>query len=105
MPEKFYGGGNIRIKGVKQVQVTNDYLRLDMKTRGCQNDNTYEVCVTDLYLDSLREKCNCLPFNLKHFGKQDDSNTVFRSIKWVKHPIRMNILDKNMQHNGGEEMC
>ena len=81
MPEKFYGGGNIRIKGVKQVQITNDYLRLDMQTRGCQNDNTYEDCVTDLYLDSLMEECNCLPFNLQNYSKQDWINEVLIEFK------------------------
>ena len=76
MPEKFYGSGNIRIKGVKQVQVTDEYLGLDLKTRGCQNDNTYEDCVTELYIDLLTKECKCLPFNLQNFSKQNEINQV-----------------------------
>ena len=76
VPERFYGNGSIRIKGVKHVQVTNDYLRLDLQTRGCQNDNTYEGCVTNLYLDSLKERCKCLPFSLQNFSKHDEIKQV-----------------------------
>ena len=77
MPEKFYGSGNIRIKGVKHVQVTDDYMGLDLQTRGCQNDKTYEDCVTEMYLDLLKERCKCLPFTLQNFSKQDENNKVF----------------------------
>ena len=76
VPEKFYGNGTIRIKGVKQVKVTDDYLGLDLQTRGCQNDNTYEDCVTQLYLDLLKKECKCLPFNLQNYSKQDEINKV-----------------------------
>ena len=107
VPEKFYGSGNIRIKGVKQVQVTNDYLRLDMQTRGCQIESTYEDCVTDLYLDMLNEECNCLPFNLKNFSKHDDivkvAALVFR-MSLISN-LTKNLTDKNLHHRGGEEMC
>ena len=77
MPEKFYGSGNIRIKGVKHVQVTDDYLGLDLQTRGCQNETMYEDCVTELYLDLLKEECKCLPFNLQNFSKQNEIEQVF----------------------------
>ena len=71
VPERFYGSGSIRIKGVKQIHVTNDYLDLDSQSRGCQNENTYEDCVTELYLDLLSEECKCLPFNLQNFSDKD----------------------------------
>ena len=76
VPEKFYGSGSIRIKGIKQIQVTDDYLGLDLQARGCQNENTYEDCVTELYLDLLMEECKCLPFNLQNFSKQDEIGKV-----------------------------
>ena len=71
VPERFYGSGSIRIKGVKQIHVTTDYLDLDSQSRGCQNENTYEDCVTELYLDLLSEECKCLPFNLQNFSDKD----------------------------------
>ena len=71
VPERFYGSGSIRIKGVKQIHVTNDYLDLDPQSRGCQHENTYEGCVTELYLDLLSEECKCLPFNLQNFSDKD----------------------------------
>ena len=76
VPEKFYGNGTIRIKGVKQVQVTDDYSGLDLQTRGCQNENNYEDCVTQLYLDLLKKECKCLPFNLQNYSKQDEIKKV-----------------------------
>ena len=76
VPEKFYGSGSIKIKGVKQIQVTDHYLHLDLQTRGCQNETTYEDCVTELYLELLMEECKCLPFNLQNFSKQDEIGKV-----------------------------
>ena len=77
VPEKFYGSGNIRIKGVKQVQVTNDYSSLDLQTRGCQNEQYFEDCVTELYLDLLNKTCKCLPFHLQNFSKQNEIIEVY----------------------------
>ena len=76
VPEKFYGSGSIRIKGIKQIQVTDDYLGLDLQTRGCQNETMYEDCVTELYLDLLKEECKCLPFNLQNFSKREEIKKV-----------------------------
>ena len=77
VPEKFYGSGSIRIKGIKRIQVTKTYLDdLDLQTKGCQNETTYEDCVTELYLDLLKEECKCLPFNLQNFSKQDEIKKV-----------------------------
>ena len=81
VPEKFYWSGSIRIKGIKQIQVTDDYLDLDLQTRGCQNDNTYEDCITEFYLGLLKEECKCLPFNLQNFSKQDEIKKVLMELK------------------------
>ena len=71
VPEKFYGSGSIRIKGIKEIKVTDEYLGLNSQTKGCQNETTYEDCVTELYLDLLKDECKCLPFNLQNFTKQE----------------------------------
>ena len=76
VPVKLYGGGNIKLNAIKQVKVTDDYLKFDSQTRGCQNEKTYEDCVTDLYLGLLRENCKCLPFHLQNFGKQNELKKV-----------------------------
>ena len=79
-PDIFYGNGTIRIKGVKQVKVTDDYLSLDLQTRGCQNDSTYEDCVTEVYLDLLKEECDCLPFHLQNFSTEDEITKVLTEL-------------------------
>ena len=61
--------------------MTDDYLGLDLQTRGCQNDNTYEDCVTEEYLDLLKEECNCLPFNLQNFSTEDEITKVLTELK------------------------
>ena len=61
---------------VKEIQATEEFLGLDIKTRKCQTKETFEDCTTRTYLDQLEQKCGCVPYNLKNFEKK---NQVFQS--------------------------
>ena len=80
VPEKFYGSGSIRIKGIKEIKVTDEYLGLNSQTKGCQNETTYEDCVTEVYIDMLKKECDCLPFNLQNLSTEDEINKVLTDL-------------------------
>ena len=52
------------LNGIKEISVTDSFLSLDENIRGCQEES-YDDCVTKKYTDTLTDKCQCLPFQLK----------------------------------------
>ena len=64
-PLHLFGEGEYNLNSVKQMKVTESFLTLKKDDRKCQNTQDYEDCTTELYLDTLMEQCQCLPFNLK----------------------------------------
>ena len=83
VPERLYGEGNIKITGVKRIQVTNDYLDHDQYKRKCQNETTYEDCVTESYLNLLKQRCSCLPFILQNANDIDKVSNNFIMNRFV----------------------
>ena len=63
-----FGEGNFRLGDVKQIETTPDFDTLDEEARECQLESTYEECVTNNYLDTLKKDCGCLPFNLQNYS-------------------------------------
>ena len=49
---------------VKEVTITNSFLTLKDSVRKCQNTETYSDCITNKFLQTLKDKCNCLPLKL-----------------------------------------
>ena len=64
-PLQLFGEGEYNLNSVKQMKVTESFLTLKKDDRKCQNTQDYEDCTTELYLDTLMEQCQCLPFNIK----------------------------------------
>ena len=58
------GEGKYNLNAIKEVKVTESYLGLDMDIKECQNYEAPEECRTQHYIDSLLEKCGCLPLNM-----------------------------------------
>ena len=50
---------------IKEITATSSFLSLDRNVRKCQDDETFEECVTSKYIDNLIKKCNCLPLDLR----------------------------------------
>ena len=38
---------------------------MDEKSRECQDDESFDDCVTTNYMKNVNEKCRCSPFNLR----------------------------------------
>ena len=49
---------------IKEITVTESILSLDENIRGCQEES-YDECTTRKYKDTLIDKCQCLPFQLR----------------------------------------
>ena len=75
VPINEYGNGTFAMDVVKEVKVTEEYLKLDEDTRNCQNTETFEECTTKQYLSAVEKKCKCIPNCLKKFA---DKNQVFQ---------------------------
>ena len=57
-------GKEYNLNNVKEVKVTNDFVGLDETTRKCQNEEDLMDCETRKLIDSLFQKCKCLPFSI-----------------------------------------
>ena len=44
--------------------MSESFLGMDMEVRGCQNDEPLEDCTTREYVDTILQKCGCLPLML-----------------------------------------
>ena len=64
-PIKFDGEGEYNLNVLKEITVTDSYLGLDQEERGCQNEEPYDNCTTRQYHNTILEKCECLPFNMR----------------------------------------
>ena len=62
---------------IKEIKVTNSFLSLDKDIRGCQEESNDE-CTTRKYMNTLMNKCQCLPFHLRL------SNKVILILKYLK---------------------
>ena len=38
---------------------------MESNVKKCQNDETFDECVTSKYIDDLIKRCDCLPLNLR----------------------------------------
>ena len=59
------GEGEYNLNVVKEIEVTESYMGLDQDVRGCQNKEPYDDCTTKIYMDTIIEKCGCLPSNIR----------------------------------------
>ena len=57
------GEGEYNLDDLTEIKVTDDYLGLDQRIKGCQNKEPYYNCTTRQYLKTILRKCGCLPLN------------------------------------------
>ena len=50
---------------IKEITATSSFLSMDRNVKKCQDDRTFDDCVTIKYIDDLIKKCKCLPLNLR----------------------------------------
>ena len=60
-PVKLIGEGEYNLDALREVRVTDFFLGLDQKTRGCQDNEQLLNCSTKKYLihNSMRKMKNC----------------------------------------------
>ena len=63
-PLNIYGEGEYNLNVVKEVEVTDSYLGLGERLRGCQNGEDFDKCTTQHYKATMIDKCKCLPFSI-----------------------------------------
>ena len=57
--------GDYNMNVVKESKGTESFYNLDKSVRGCQEDELYVDCSTNVYRETMLQKCNCLPFNIR----------------------------------------
>ena len=67
-----FGEGNFKMGDVKEIVTTDAYNSMDENIRGCQTESSYEDCVTQKYLNILKNKCKCLPFSLQNYSSAEN---------------------------------
>ena len=60
---KGFGGGTYKMTVVKEMTMTDDFLKMPLEDRKCETE-TFEECRTR----KLTRECNCVPFEV--FGVQ-----------------------------------
>ena len=59
------GEGKYNLNVLKEIEVSDDFLGLDQEQKECQNETTLQECKSKLYIDTLLDKCGCLPLGLR----------------------------------------
>ena len=83
-PVKLYGEGSYAITDVKEVKATDAFLSLDVNTKHCQTKESLDECTSRIYLNKMKEQCQCVSFTLQNFSS---ASLVF-DYNWI---IRMSI--------------
>ena len=68
-PLQVVGGGNIALTAIKRVDGDEDYYKYAAKKKICQNEEQPDICNTRMFLNTLHQKCNCVPLELLMLSK------------------------------------
>ena len=63
-PVELIGEGKYNLNAMKEIKVTESFLELDMKDKGCQIEESSEDCKSKHYVDTLLQHCKCLPLSI-----------------------------------------
>ena len=84
------GEGEHIINVLKEIEVTDSYLGIDLDFRKCQNKEPYYNCTTRTYIDTILSECGCLPFNIRMSNKVKD--LIFFRMEFTESSIFACIL-------------
>ena len=93
-PLKLYGEGKYALSAVKQIKVTEEFMKLDDEIKNCNNRQSYEECATKAYLEHLKQECKCVPYELRNYSRLDEVN-VNISLFMFKLMIQTLCVGKN----------
>ena len=66
-PKTLYGAGNYGLTNVKQIDVTKNFLNLPTDIQLCQNDQSFEDCLTRYFKETIIRMCDCTPYQLRDY--------------------------------------
>ena len=61
------GEGHYAITAVKDIKVTDSYLRLGQETTNCQTEEAKSDCLTRKLKEKVLGECGCAPFGMKSY--------------------------------------
>ena len=64
------GEGEYNLNVLKEIVVTDSYMRLDEDIRGCQNEEAFYDCTTRLINETILKQCGCIS-TINHLDHQD----------------------------------
>ena len=67
---QLYGEGDYALANMKHMDGTEGFLSLDDEVKKCQNEESVLECKAKTYIDSGREKCGCVPYQLMSFSSK-----------------------------------
>ena len=66
-PYRAIGGGIFKISGIKQMETTADFDKLDSSAKQCQNKETFNSCYNNVLHEAAFKACLCEPV---YFGNK-----------------------------------
>ena len=68
-PLHFVFENEYNLNVVKEISATESFLSMNRDVSKCQDDETFDECVTEKYVNALKDKCKCLPLSLSLFDE------------------------------------
>ena len=76
-PARAYGEGEYALSAIKEHDVTEAFLAIkDKKDFECQNQESFQDCIMNEFLENGIQDCNCTPYNIRNYTR--DVSVVFR---------------------------
>ena len=68
-PLILFGEGNYALTAVKEIDGTEEFLRLDEGIKHCQNRETFQECQAKEYIKDGLVKCKCTPYEMRNYSQ------------------------------------
>ena len=63
-PVEIFEEGQYNLNNLKEISVTQSFMKLNSIIRNCQNNEKYDKC-RSIKIENIRQECGCLPFSLR----------------------------------------
>ena len=80
-PMQLKGEGTYKISNIKEFKVTEAFLNLDVETKGCQHEESFDRCMTKNNFIAITTNCNCVPYSMRNYSSL--SNMKVRLYKCI----------------------
>ena len=67
-----YGMGTYSMQSVKEIRITDAFKSLHDDKKHCQTSYTFENCMSENLLQQIVEHCDCVPYVLANFSRNDE---------------------------------